>query len=394
MSALRRLYLDHNATAPLRPEAQEALLSALAMTGNASSPHHEGRKARALIDRARETIAELCQSLPQDVIFTGGATEANVLALSPHISGSGAGASKKHFKRLLVLASEHPSVLAGHDFAAENVSILPVLADGRLDKDALNAQLEACRAQTLFPLVSIQAANSETGVLQDIPAISQLVHAAGGLLHVDGVQAAGRLPLDQLCAGADLISLSAHKLGGPQGVGALVMRSGGIHFTNPVLKGGGQEQGRRAGTENVAGIHAFAAACQAALSVLADEGPRLTRLRDGLIDGLRRIDPDMAVFGETAPRLPNTLYFAPSFLDAQTALMRFDLAGVSLSSGSACSSGKVKESHVLVAMGVDPALRKRALRISLGWSSTQDDVIRFCELYEKEFNLKGGARAA
>ena len=394
MSALVRLYLDHNATAPFRPEAQNALISALGLTGNASSPHHEGRKARALIDQARESIAELCQSLPQDVIFTSGATEANGLALSPHLSLPALDGTRKILSRLLVLASEHPSVLSGHDFAAGHVSILPVLEDGRVNMSVFKNKLQELQEQGLFPLVSIQAANSETGVLQDIPTLSQLVHGAGGLLHVDAVQAAGRVPLDRVCAGADLISLSAHKLGGPQGVGALVMRSGGLHFGKPILKGGGQEQGRRAGTENVAGIHAFGAASRAALSALSDEGPRLSQLRDRLICGLRQIDPYLTVFGETAPRLPNTLYFAPSFLDAQTALMRFDLAGISLSSGSACSSGKVKESHVLIAMGVDPALRKRALRISLGWSSTEEDVIRFCDLYKKEFKHRGGARAA
>ena len=184
----------------------------------------------------------------------------------------------------------------------------------------------------------------------------------------------------EVCGGVSLVDRRA------AGLGIVRLRGEG--------RQDGQEQGKRSGTENVAGISAFGAACATVLAGLAEEGARLTQLRNQLIDGLRRIDPALVVFGEEADRLPNTLYFAPSFIQAQTALMRFDLAGVSLSSGSACSSGKVKESHVLVAMGVDPDLRKRALRLSLGWSSTQDDVTRFCDLYEKEYQIKSGARAA
>jgi cysteine desulfurase len=394
MSAVPRLYLDHNATAPLRPEAKIAMIQALELTGNASSLHLEGRKSRGIIDNAREAVASLCHSLPQDVIFTSGATEANTLALSPHINLNGNLSKNQNLSKLLVLSTEHTSVLLGHQFSEHDCSLLPVQTNGLLDFTSFQNQLNACIAQNVIPLVSIQSANSETGVLQDIPKISQLVHSVGGLLHVDAVQTAGRLSLDQDCAGADLISISAHKLGGPQGIGALVLKSGGIHFNRPLLRGGGQEMGRRSGTENVAAIAAFGAACLAAQTVLKDEKQRLIKLRDELIQNLRQIDSGLVVFGETVSRLPNTICFAPTFIDAQTALMRFDLAGVSLSSGSACSSGKVKDSHVLAAMGVDPVLRKRALRLSLGWSTSQDETSRFCELYEKEFNLKSGARAA
>ena len=394
MTSVRRLYLDHNATAPLRPEARSAMISALDMTGNASSPHQEGRKARGLIDQAREQVAELCQCSEQDVIFTSGATEANAMALSPYLRLSGRSQDKNHFNRLLIGASEHPSVLQGHGFSKEFVSVLTILPDGRIDTEGLEIELKRSLELGQKPLVSIQAANSETGVLQEIGQISVLVHQYAGLLHVDAVQAAGRLPLDRLCAGADLLSLSAHKLGGPQGVGALIVRGGGLHFDHPLLRGGGQEQGRRSGTENVAGIFAFGAACQTAFKQLPTETQRLTALRNRLMNQMRQIDPHLVQFGEQAERLPNTVYVAPSFMDAQTALMRFDLAGIALSSGSACSSGKVKDSHVLVAMGVEPALRKRALRISLGWSTTEDDISRFCEIYEKEYQAKSGVRAA
>ena len=392
MSAERRIYLDHNATAPLRPEAKEAFLYALDRCGNASCPHFEGGKARGLLDRARQAVADLCQSQSQDIIFTSGATEANALALSPFLKLRRS--DPRSFTRLLVLASEHPSVLFGHDFAHDAVTHLPVQPNGVIDQTQFAAILKEWNDQSNAPLVSIQAANSETGVMQDIPALAAMVHAVGGLLHVDAVQAAGRVPLDQCCAGADLLSLSAHKLGGPQGVGALVMLSGAVHFEKPLIRGGGQEQGRRSGTENVAAIHAFGAACEAARHALPTENLRLTQERDRLIDTLQRIDPQMVVFGLDAPRLPNTVYFAPSFVEAQTALMRFDLAGVALSSGSACSSGKVKESHVLQAMGVEPSLRKRAVRLSIGWSTTSEELDHFCSLYEQDYQNQSGVRAA
>jgi cysteine desulfurase len=380
----KRLYLDHNATSPLRPEAREAIVSALGQTGNPSSPHQEGRLARGIMDRARDQVARLCGAQSQDVIFTSGATEANVLALSPSLRVQGLGRDKSYgLDALAILATEHPCVLQGHRFLQDQVIILPVLASGLIDLDALQAVLDQQSALGRRLLVTVQAANSETGVIQPISEIAMLVHHHGGILHCDAVQLAGRLPLDQLTAGADSLALSAHKLGGPQGMGALVLRSGGLAVAEPVLRGGGQERGARAGTENVAGIAGFGAACEAALMSIAQDGQRLQLLRDRIEQHLKALDPDLVVHGSDAPRLPNTLAFSHGSVSAEMALMQLDLAGVALSSGSACSSGKVKSSHVLAAMGVSEAVAKRALRVSLGWTTTDADVIQFIERYEK-----------
>ena len=380
----KRIYLDHNATSPLRDEAREAMLAAFALVGNASSPHHEGRQARGMIDQARDRIAALCGANARDVIFTGGATEANGLALSPLLTSQKLGGGKAQgCDALLVLATEHPCVLQGHRFAADRIALLPVLSSGLIDLEVLEHKLDQLAASGHRVMVSVQAANSETGVIQPIGEIAIRVHAKGGLLHCDAVQMAGRLPLDQGTAGADSLALSAHKLGGPQGVGALVLRAGGLTVEAPVLKGGGQERGARAGTENVAGIAGFGAAAQAASAQMAEESLRLGSLRDRIEAGLHALDAGLMVFGADAPRLPNTLAFAGSAQTAEMALMRLDLAGIALSSGSACSSGKVKSSHVLAAMGVDEALARRALRISLGWSTSPEDVIQFMTRYEQ-----------
>ena len=391
----KRIYLDHNATSPLRDEAREAMLAALALVGNASSPHQEGRQARGMIDQARDRIAALCGANARDVIFTSGATEANGLALSPLLTSQTLGGSKSQgCDTLLVLASEHPCVLQGHRFAPDSVALLPVLSSGLIDLEVLDSRLEQLAAAGHRVMVSVQAANSETGVIQPISDIAMRVHSKNGLLHCDAVQMAGRLPLDQACAGADSLALSAHKLGGPQGVGAFVLRSGGLTVEAPVLKGGGQERGARAGTENVAGIAGFGAAAAAAGSHMAEESIRLAALRDRLEADLRVLDAGLVVFGADAPRLPNTLAFAGSEHTAEMALMRLDLAGVALSSGSACSSGKVKSSHVLAAMGVDDTLARRALRISLGWSTQADDVIQFMTRYEQTLGPKHSAKTS
>lgn len=373
------------------------MLAAFALVGNASSPHQEGRQARGMVDQSRDQIAAMCGANARDVIFTSGATEANVLALSPSLTSQGLGGGKAQgCDVLLMLATEHPCVLQGHRFPADRVGVLPVTESGLIDLDALEQQLDRLSAAGQRVMVAVQAANSETGVIQPIPDIAMRVHAKAGLLHCDAVQMAGRLPLDQLTAGADSLALSAHKLGGPQGVGALVLRSGGLTVEGPVLKGGGQERGARAGTENVAGIVGFGAAAASACRDMAGENIRLALLRDQIEAGLRGFEAGLTVFGESVPRLPNTLAFAGATHSAEMALMRLDLAGVALSSGSACSSGKVKSSHVLAAMGVDETLAKRALRVSLGWSTTPDDVIQFLMRYEQTLAPKqtGAVRAA
>ena len=374
-----RSYLDHNATSPLRPEARAAMIDALDAVGNPSSIHAEGRAARGRIEAARDAVARLCGASPRDVVFTSGATEANVTALTLGLTTDG---DARPFTHLLISAVEHLSGLEGARVAKEAQRLLPVDCNGRLALDQLEEEINKINAIGGRALVSVQAANSETGVIQPIPAISQRVHAQGGLLHCDAVQVAGRLPLDQVAAGADILTLSAHKLGGPQGMGALVLKSGGISLQDRLIRGGGQEKGARAGTEGSALIAGFGAACVAAEAGLEGETSRLAALRDEAEAGILNHASDAVIFGKEASHLPNTLAFAIPGLTAETALMAFDLAGVALSSGSACSSGKVKRSHVLDAMGVASDIAKGALRVSFGYSSTREDVIRFLSACE------------
>lgn len=361
-----RAYFDWNATAPLRPEARAALLQALERAGNASSVHAEGRFARKSVEQAREQVARLVGAAAQNVIFTSGATEANILALTPFLEIGGRKAARD---RLYVSAIEHPSVLGGGRFEAGLVETVPVSADGLVDCDALaNALAKAER-----PLVSVMLANNETGAIQPIAAIAEIVHAANGLLHVDAVQGAGRIDCDMAVLGADLMSLSSHKLGGPQGVGALVCRSD-LHIAAPVITGGGQERRLRAGTENVAGIAGFGAACAAADAARQADAERMAALRDQFEAEVQAISPRTVVFGAAAPRLPNTSLFAVPGLKAETAIISFDLNGVAVSSGAACSSGKVQMSAVLAAMAVEPDLARGAVRVSLGWTTTAHDL--------------------
>lgn len=364
---VERAYFDWNATAPLRPEAREAMVAALAPTGNASSVHAEGRAARQTIEIARQKVAHLVGAEAKNVTFTSGATEANMLALTPALQVAGEKALRD---RLLVSAIEHPSVRSGGRFPAGSVEELTVTNEGLLDLHALRSAL----ARTERPLVSVMLANNETGIIQPIAEIAAIVHEANGILHVDAVQGAGRIDCNIDALGADLLSLSAHKLGGPQGVGALIRR-GDIHIAAPLITGGGQERGLRAGTENVAAIAGFAAVATAAADTARQaDAARMTQLRDMLEAGIKAATPEAVIFGAQAPRLPNTTLVAVPGVKAETAIIAFDLSGIALSSGSACSSGRVQASHVLAAMGADAELTRGALRLSLGWSTTEADV--------------------
>jgi cysteine desulfurase len=370
----KRIYLDWNATAPLRPEARAAMLAALDAVGNPSSVHAEGRTARRLIDDARRHVATLVGAEPGNVVFTSGGTEANMLALSPALGTSGSAVRDV----LLVSAIEHPSVLAGGRFAPDAVAQVPVAPDGRVDLPALEGRLAALKREgRTRPLFSLMHANNETGVVQPVAAAAEIVHRAGGMLHVDAVQTAGRNPCDINSLGADLLTLSGHKLGGPKGVGALVRRDEGLHLADPLIKGGGQERGLRAGTENVAAIAGFGAAAAVAGRDRDGERRRLAGLRDRLEAGLKADFPGTIVFGEAAERLPNTTLFALPGAKAETAVIGLDLGGVAVSSGAACSSGKVAASHVLAAMGVPAALARGAVRVSLGHATEESDVDRF-----------------
>jgi cysteine desulfurase len=361
-----RAYFDWNATAPLREQARAAMVTSLGLTGNASSVHAEGRSARRLVEEARAQVAALVGAEAKGVTFTSGATEANMLALTPALE---IGGRKEPRDRLFVSAIEHPSVRSGGRFPAHAIEELPVTRDGRVDL----VELERCLLRSERPLVSVMLANNETGVIQPIAEIAEIVHAASGILHVDAVQGAGRIDcaIDQL--NADLLSISAHKLGGPQGAGALIRRSD-IHIAEPLIKGGGQERGARAGTESVAAIAGFGAACAVAAAARQADAVRMAALRDSFEAGLKAATPQAVIFAGNAPRLPNTTLFTVPGMKAETAIIAFDLNGVAVSSGSACSSGKVQASHVLAAMGVEPGLARGAVRVSLGWATTDRDI--------------------
>ncbi len=377
MAISQRAYLDHNATSPLRPEVAEVIVRALQLPGNASSVHTEGRAARAEIETAREKVARLVGAKTKNVVFTSGGTEASNLVLSPSFRRLGQSGAAK----LFLNATEHPCGLNGHRFPLDKVEIVPVDANGILDLARLKTHLDKISEGPV--LVSVQVANNETGVVQPIAEIARLVREYGGLIHVDAVQAAGKVPVDMGALEVDALTLSAHKIGGPKGIGALVLASDQFEIADRLIRGGGQEKGFRAGTENVAAIAGFGTAAELAQAGLEAEAARLRTLRDEAEAQVRRIAPDALLVASASERLPNTFAFAIPGLKAETALIAFDLAGIALSSGSACSSGKVKRSHVLDAMGVEPALAEGVLRVSLGWTTTKEDVIRFAEACER-----------
>ncbi len=363
-----RAYLDHNATSPLRSEARDAMIAAMDCAGNASSIHAEGRKARAIVEDAREKIAARIGCAPRQLIFTSGGTESNVMALSPAWLGHGVGS------KLFLSAVEHPSVLQGGQFNLDQVTTLPVDTNGVIDLAEAQRVFEQWHRTTSGSpfLASVMLANNETGVLQPVPDLAALAHHYGGLVHSDAVQSFGKLPVDAQALGADLITMSSHKIGGPKGVGALAILRDDLPVS-ALLRGGGQEFGYRAGTENVAAIAGFGAIAEADLS----EWDEICALRDRLERDAMIISPELVLFGRNAERLPNTSCFAVAGMDAETILMSLDLGGIAVSAGSACSSGKVARSHVLAAMDVAPELSRGAIRISLGWNSNEQDVESF-----------------
>ena len=349
------VYLDHNASTPVRPQAMEAMARALAVPGNASSVHGFGRFARRLVEDGREAVAALVGADPTAVVFTSGGTEANILAFS----GFG-------WRRQLVSAIEHPSI------ARADAEIVPVDGGGVVDLAALERLLGTSPRPAL---VALMLANHETGVVQPVAEAARIAHAHGAVLHCDAVQAAGRIPVDLGALGADSLALSAHKLGGPPGTGALVL-SESLAELAPAAAGGGQEGGRRPGSENVPGIAGFAAAARLAREGMAAEAARLAALRDALEARVGELAPDAVIAGAGSERLANTSCIAVPGLAAQAAVIAFDLAGVAVSAGAACASGRQADSPVLAAMGME-ALAGSAIRVSLGWTSGADDVERF-----------------
>lgn len=370
----KRAYLDHNASAPLLPEARAAMLAALEVDANASSVHGDGRAARRLVEQARRDVAALAGAQPGHVVFTSGATEAASTLLSPDWT---LGRSALSMARLVVSAADHPCLLCGGRFAPEAVSVIGVDGNGIADLAALEALLAGHDREKGLALVAIHAANNETGVIQPVAELSRLARAHGAVLVVDAVQTVGRVPIDISEGWGDFLILSSHKIGGPKGAGAIVGGSD-LMMPAPLVRGGGQEKGHRAGTENVAAIAGFGAAARAALAGLADI-ERVRALRDAFEAAVLELAPDAVVFGRGAQRLANTLFFAVPGLKAETAQIAFDLAGVSLSAGSACSSGKVGASHVLKAMGATAGAAgdQGALRVSIGRATGEAELAAF-----------------
>ena len=377
MTKTERTYLDWNATAPLLPAAREAVLAALDTVGNPSSVHGEGRALRMLVEAARRDVAMLANTAPAHVIFTSGATEAANLALTPDYR---MGRTPLSIGHLYVSEIEHPAIREGGRFAREAVTTVPVTRAGIVDLDALSALLDGHDKARGLPMVAVMLANNETGIVQPVKAVAEIVRRHGGLLVVDAVQAAGRVPVDIAALDADFLIVSSHKLGGPKGAGALIAR-GEVLMPAPLIRGGGQEKGHRSGTENPAALAGFAAAARAAAADLAGRNARIGALRDALESGMRAATNDVVIHGADVERIANTSFFSLPGLKSETGQIAFDLEGIALSAGSACSSGKVGQSHVLVAMGFDAALG--GLRVSLGPASSEADVERFLAAFSR-----------
>jgi cysteine desulfurase len=357
-------YLDYNATAPMRPEVVEKMAELQALPLNPSSVHGAGRHAKKLLEDARAQIAQHLSLFPNEVIFTASGTEANNMVLNGFAG-----------RKIFISATEHASIYK----AAGNAVKIPVDMQGVLDLVALDRLLVEHKDPAL---VSVILANNETGVIQPIEEIAKIVHAHNGLLHTDAVQAVGKMPLDFGKMGVDMMSISAHKCGGPVGVGALIMKS--TLAIKPLLAGGGQELGRRAGTENIPAIVGFAESIERSFN---NDWQQIELLRNLVENGLQQLVPDIVVFGQKSNRLCNTSSIAMPGVSNEVQLMHFDLAGIAVSAGSACSSGRVEPSHVLAAMGVSTEQASTVIRASLGWASSEVDVKAFVNawksLYEK-----------
>ncbi len=370
------IYFDHNATTPVVAEVADAMAGALALPGNASSVHTAGRQARQMVEEAREYVADLAGAKPAQIVFTSGGTEANNLVLRG-----------TDCTQILASSVEHDSVLA----ASDNIEQMPVDGDGIIDLAVLEARLSELDGQVL---VSVMMANNETGVIEPVSEVARLAHEHGALVHTDAIQAAGKIKVNWTELGVDFISLSAHKIGGPQGIGALVINE--EVPLQSLIKGGGQERSRRAGTENVPGIVGFGAAAKLALENLARTN-EIKSLRDQLESQIKLITPKAVVFGERVDRLPNTTCLSMPNVSSETQVMKFDLTGIMVSAGSACSSGKVQASHVLKSMGVAEDIASTTIRISLGHGNNIADVNRFVSQWQEIYaqanpdKLKGAA---
>ncbi len=413
MTPARRIYADYNATAPLRPEAKAAMAAALELTGNPSSVHAEGRRTQALVEGARESVAAAIGACRDDIALTSGGTEAVGAPLRGALAAIGPGAT------LMVSAIEHDAVASivdelekasaparaimsrwldkprdlslldrardvVADVSASPLSTWPVLADGRVDLEFLRIIMAAHQkhapAEAPQPLVSLMLVNNETGVIQPVAEAAEVVHAAGGLIHCDAIQALGKIEVSIIDLDVDYLSLSSHKIGGPQGVGAFYVKPGAPF--RAVQTGGGQEFGRRAGTENVAGIAGFGAAAEAALNDIA-QYHALAPHRGRMEARLKAAAPTLQVHGGDAPRVAGVSCFGVEGLASETQIMGLDLAGFALSAGSACSSGKVKPSRVLTAMGLGDTAARSSIRASFGWASTPDEFDALAEAWIK-----------
>lgn len=366
------IYLDYNATTPVKPDVRNAMTEALAMPSNASSIHRFGQEARRKIEQARGEVATLIGAKPGEILFTSGATEANNATMR-----------NLGVERILISAIEHPSIRE-----AAEAETIPVDRSGRVDLDALARMLADNRRRTL---VSIMLVNNETGVIQPIAEAAKIVRARGALMHSDAAQAPGRIAIDVNALGVDLLTLAGHKMGGPQGIGALYIRDG-LDIV-PLQRGGGQESRRRAGTENVASIVGFGVAARLAADSLRD-APRLAALRDTMEARLASLCNTLAIYGADAPRVCNTACFGAAGLSAETLLIALDLAGIAISSGAACSSGAVQPSRILRAMGVEENAAREAIRVSLGWGTVPEDIDRLVESWGMVYRRTRSAASA